>query len=682
MTKPKCSRWALTVLIGLVLGVTLSAQGPLSNQVLQLLTRVNSWTATNTFLDLRLSRGVPSATTDRFVEDNAGNLYFNGQLVAGAGGGGAPHNLLSTTHADTLPASVARGSVIVGNATPAWSRLLVCAAGSYLGSDGTDTGCRTSAASFTAIPAGQITGTASAFVGTAITALNASNLASGTVPLAQLSGILNAQIGGGAAIVYSKLSLTGGIVNTDVNAAAAIAYSKLALTGSIVTGDLTAATLLFDRWASNSCTNLQVPQYNGAAWVCKSLVPSDITGAGTVTSAALTAPAIFSVAGSPITTAGTLAVTLATQTANLVWAGPTTGAASAPTFRGLVNADLPLTGVGAGSYAKVTVNTAGVVTAGAAANLTTDVTGTLPRANGGTGVAVSGDDTVLVGNGAAWVAQTIPDCPTGALAYTQATNLFNCSSTGGPTHNLLSATHTDTLAAAVVRGDMVVGNATPLWARVALGTAGQLWTNNAVDPSWSNTIARGTIVTSTPWTFTQTWNAGGVTFAGLVVNISNSASAAGSLLADFQLAGTSQFKVDRSGVATALVSLNSALYQSTAAKILLTGTGTGPSQLAVFQTTVPTCSTNCGTSPSVVGSDTFMKVTMGSSGSPASGWVVTFNGTWAAAPSCTVQMALSGMVVGKQALTAVATATTLTVVTNGTAPSTSDVYAIHCAGVQ
>lgn len=62
---------------------------------------------------------------------------------------------------------------------------------------------------------------------------------------------------------------------------------------------------------------------------------------GTVTSVALSMPAIFSVAGSPITSSGTLAVTLATETANTVWAGPTTGSAATPTFRALVGADIP-----------------------------------------------------------------------------------------------------------------------------------------------------------------------------------------------------------------------------------------------------------------------------------------------------------------------------------------------------
>lgn len=67
------------------------------------------------------------------------------------------------------------------------------------------------------------------------------------------------------------------------------------------------------------------------------------TGAlgGTVTSVAVTVPTEFSVSGSPITSSGTIAITKATETANTVWAGPTTGAAAQPAFRALVAADLP-----------------------------------------------------------------------------------------------------------------------------------------------------------------------------------------------------------------------------------------------------------------------------------------------------------------------------------------------------
>jgi hypothetical protein len=63
-------------------------------------------------------------------------------------------------------------------------------------------------------------------------------------------------------------------------------------------------------------------------------------GGGTVNSVGLALPSIFSVSGSPVTTTGTLTATLASQTANQVFASPN-GSAGAPTFRTLVNADIP-----------------------------------------------------------------------------------------------------------------------------------------------------------------------------------------------------------------------------------------------------------------------------------------------------------------------------------------------------
>jgi hypothetical protein len=64
-------------------------------------------------------------------------------------------------------------------------------------------------------------------------------------------------------------------------------------------------------------------------------------GTGTVTSVGLSLPGIFTVTGSPVTTAGTLAATLADQAAGLVFAGPGSGGAATPGFRSLVMDDLP-----------------------------------------------------------------------------------------------------------------------------------------------------------------------------------------------------------------------------------------------------------------------------------------------------------------------------------------------------
>lgn len=157
--------------------------------------------------------------------------------------------------------------------------------------------------------------------------------------------------------------------------------------------------------------------------------------------------------------------------------------------------------------------------------------------------------------------------------------------------------------------------------------------------------------------FTGTWNTSGVVPGFVQANVTNTASGAGSRTLELQRGGALQFGVTSGAASTGL-------------------------QVRTAQATVPTCSANCGTSPSVAGTDTAGIVTMGASGAPASGWVVTFNGTWAAAPSCVVQSALGSMVVGKMPIAVATTTTTLTVTTNGTAPANSDKYAYHCIGVQ
>ena len=49
------------------------------------------------------------------------------------------------------------------------------------------------------------------------------------------------------------------------------------------------------------------------------------------------------------------------------------------------------------------------------------------------------------------------------------------------------------------------------------------------------------------YNFTDTWNAGGTTFDGIKLNVTDTASAAASKLVNIQLAGTSKFVVDKSG---------------------------------------------------------------------------------------------------------------------------------------
>lgn len=72
-------------------------------------------------------------------------------------------------------------------------------------------------------------------------------------------------------------------------------------------------------------------------------VPSG-SGTGTVSSVAMTGDNVVyntTVTGSPVTSTGTLSLTLKSQVKNLVFAGPASGANAAATFRALVGADLP-----------------------------------------------------------------------------------------------------------------------------------------------------------------------------------------------------------------------------------------------------------------------------------------------------------------------------------------------------
>ncbi len=51
-------------------------------------------------------------------------------------------------------------------------------------------------------------------------------------------------------------------------------------------------------------------------------------------------------------------------------------------------------------------------------------------------------------------------------------------------HNLLSASHGDTLAAGVVQGDLVIGNGSPAWARLPIGGANTVPHSDGTDITW------------------------------------------------------------------------------------------------------------------------------------------------------------------------------------------------------
>jgi hypothetical protein len=117
----------------------------------------------------------------------------------------------------------------------------------------------------------------------------------------------------------------------------------LALAGAqSVTGDKTfsGVVTLSGTGTSSAVGVTQLTSDNSTRLATTAYVKSLGYGTGSVTSVSLSLPSFITVTGSPVTTNGTLTGTLASQTANTIFAAPD-GTAGSPTFRALTSTDIP-----------------------------------------------------------------------------------------------------------------------------------------------------------------------------------------------------------------------------------------------------------------------------------------------------------------------------------------------------
>jgi hypothetical protein len=183
-------------------------------------------------------------------------------------------------------------------------------------------------------------------------------------------------------VVYSSLVLTGELTNSDIATDAAISYAKLALTNSVTDSDIaTSADISRAKLAAGTAGHVVINDGSGeltseaqlaierggtgastAEAALSNLLPDQsgnsgkflatdgstpswvtVSGSGTVTSVGLSLPAsLLTVTESPVTISGNLVAELATQSANLIFAGPSSaGPDAVPTFRALTTDDLP-----------------------------------------------------------------------------------------------------------------------------------------------------------------------------------------------------------------------------------------------------------------------------------------------------------------------------------------------------
>jgi hypothetical protein len=310
-------------------------------------------------------------------------------------------------------------------------------------------------------------------------------------------------------------------------------------------------------------------------------------GAGTVTSVALSMPAIFTVSGSPITASGTLTATLATQTANTIFAGPNTGVAAAPTFRAIVAADIPtLNQNTTGSAA--TLTTARTITIGSTGktfNGSADVSWTLAEIgaysstnpsgytnNTGTVTSVA---ALTIGTTGTDIASSVANGTTAAVITlnvptASATNRGALSSTDWSTFNGKQAALNGTGFVKISGTTISYDNSTYYLASNPSGYTNNTGTVTSVSVVTANGVSGSVTATATP--------AITITLGAITPTSVNSVVISGSTTPTLAVTGTSSISGSNTGDNAA-----NSLYSGLVSNATHTGDATGSTALTVVR---------------------------------------------------------------------------------------------------